>query len=97
VEQVSTTYAIPDHAQRFTAAIGNDDNQPNPFWNEWHLIYDVIVDGRTVYQGYAFGAQHDTVPAIDVSGGHKLQLAISRANSDAFGGTEADWGDPAFH
>jgi hypothetical protein len=91
---VSTTYGIPRGAKAFAAVIGNDANQTNPFWTQWHLTYSVAVDGLTEYEGHASGGLHDPGPTLSVAGHTRLELKIT-VDCPA-GGVLSDWGNPAF-
>jgi hypothetical protein len=88
------SYAIPPGARRFSAAIGNDDTQPNPIWSSWQLSFEVFVDGRRVAIGHALGTSHDQTLDVDLSGASRLELQIN--GTPTFGSTLADWGDPQF-
>jgi hypothetical protein len=93
-EQQSASYNIPLGAKKFSAAIGNDDTQPNSFWNTWQLTYQVLVDGRRATDGHVLGMSHDPPLEVDLSGGSQIELRIV-APLNA-GRTHADWGDPKF-
>jgi hypothetical protein len=92
---VEATYAIPSGAQTFTAVIGNDSNQTNPFWSEIPLLYEVFVDERRAAIANAQGSISEPLASVSVAGGHTLKLVITNVG-DALGGTRADWGDPLF-
>jgi hypothetical protein len=93
---VSASYSIPPGARTFTAVIGNDDNQPNPFWDGISLFFEVFVDGRRVASGHARGHVQDSPIHAQVTGGSTITLQVTNING-AGGGTNADWGNPVFH
>ena len=76
-ENQGATYAIPEGARRFSAAVGNDDNQPFPDGSAKPLTYAVFLDGRRVAVAHVPGENHDPDIVVDVAGGSSLELRIS--------------------
>jgi NPCBM/NEW2 domain len=93
---VEASYTIPTGARTFSAAVGNDDNQPNSLWMGIPLLFEVFVDGRRVATGHARGETHDPALSASVVGGSTVTLKVTNVG-DAGGATRADWGDPLLH